>query len=191
MAYRCPAFEKETPVRMSLQSAVIGDANPRGSSRNRHWISRRWDQSRPIAFVIGINPNTATESYNDPMTGFLTKLLRCLEGEYRCSGYILANCCDYRHCKPKALERLAPSCSWENTETIRTMLEKCDFVVASWGTTPYGEKLEVARAKVSSLVRNSGKRAICFSPYKKPIYCSQTNANRGDGRWSETPVIWC
>jgi hypothetical protein len=68
---------------MTLQPGIVGDASPTGRQTYRHWLSRRWDSAAPLALVIGINPNTATESEDDPTTRFLIKLLRPLDGESR------------------------------------------------------------------------------------------------------------
>lgn len=175
-------------ITMKLPPGVIGDANPRGNSTHRHWLSRTWDAAGPIALVVGINPNTATESEDDGMTGFLTRLLRGLEGDYRCGGYVLVNCCDIRGREPKELGTCESPCSPEHMVAFREKLAACHFVVASWGTTNYGDVVSGNRKAIKVLVQESGKPVICFSPKGLPIYCSQTSANSKDGRWSKTPV---
>ncbi len=172
---------------MKLPPGVTGDANPRGSSQYRHWLSRTWGDG-PIALVIGINPNTATEDQDDGMTNFLTTLLCELDGEYKCGGYVLVNCCDHRHSKPVELRNVPAPCSPTNKQTVELMLSICDFVVASWGTTDYGQIVANARQEIAAIVKQSGKSTICFSPKGLPIYCSRTSANSPDGRWSRTPV---
>jgi len=57
-----------------MREQLIKDAHPKGSSAYRHWLSRTWS-SGPTALVIGINPNKATEAYEDGMTSFLRELL--------------------------------------------------------------------------------------------------------------------
>jgi hypothetical protein len=175
---------------MKLQSNVIGDANPVGLEEYRHWLSRVWAPRGLMALVVGINPNSATETDDDGMSSFLTRLLRSLDGEYASRGFILVNCCNIRHRDPKKLKDLDSPCSDSNINTIQAMLLKCDFVVASWGTTDYGPKVTKIRKQVEDLVRQSGKKAICFSPEGLPIYCSQKSANTKDGRWSKTPVAF-
>jgi hypothetical protein len=174
---------------MKMQVGIFGDAHPRGQSKYRHWLSRSWGDG-PTALVIGINPNTATESDDDGMTNFLTTLLRGLDGKYKCGGYLLVNCCDQRHPKPEQLKTLPAPCSPSNKGTVQRMIAKCAFIVASWGTTHYGECVAVARREIVALVQQSGKGVICFSPLGLPIYCSRTNCNSRDGRWSKTPVPW-
>lgn len=173
---------------MKLKQGVTGAAEPEGLQPYRHWLSRTWDPDLPVALVIGINPHKATESQDDGMTGFLTRLLRGLEGEYSCGGFILVNCFDYRDRTPHTLLEVEQPSSRKNTRTIGQMLKKCDFVIASWGTTAYGDIFDRRRKVMAKKVRASGKPVICFSPHGAPVYCSQTNANSGDGRWSPTPV---
>src|ERR1051325_10714002 len=120
---------------MRIPKGIVGDAHPRGMSEYRHWLSRTWDSSGKIALVVGINPNTATESDDDGMTGFLTRLLRTLDGDYKCGGYVLVNCCDIRGRDPKELKNCECPCSSMHMEVMRERLAICHFVVASWGTT--------------------------------------------------------
>lgn len=172
---------------MKLPTGVTGDAEPRGMSTYRHWLSRTWGEG-PVALVIGINPNTATDDDDDGMTNFLTSLLRGLEAPYCCGSYILVNCCDYRHNKPNQLQNVATPCSSNNLRTIQAQIARSAFIVASWGTTDYGKIVCDARNAVAEAVRLSGKPVICFSPKGLPIYCSRTSANSPDGRWSAVPV---
>jgi hypothetical protein len=175
---------------MTLPVGVKGRAYPEGLQLYRQWLSREWDPTLPVALVIGINPHKATEAQDDGMTGFLTRLLRGLDGEFLCGGYILVNCFDYRDRAPTSLLDVPEPSSAKNLPTIRRMVKKCDFIVASWGTTDYGMIFDKRRSGLARLVKASGKPAICFSPRGAPVYCSQTNANSGDGRWSRTPVRW-
>lgn len=175
---------------MKMSPGVVGKAEPGGHQPYRQWLSRTWEPDLPIALVIGMNPNNATENEDDGMTGFLVRLLRRLEGDYRCGGYVIVNCFDYRDRTPKGLLDISKPSSSRNMPTVIDQLKTCDFVVVSWGTTDYGEGFQERRNELANLVRNCGKRAICFSPGGAPVYCSQTNANAGDGRWSTTPVPW-
>ena len=175
---------------MKLASGVTGDAYPPGIETYRHWLLRVWDEDLPMALVIGINPNKATESSDDPMTNFLTRLLKSLAGDYRCGSYCLVNCFDYRDRQPKSLLNVPHPNSEFNDQVIANKLDECAFVVVSWGTTKYGTLFDKRREQLAQLVRNSGKPAICFSPTGAAIYCSQTNANRNDGGWTSTPVLW-
>jgi hypothetical protein len=63
----------------------------------------------PLALVVGINPSTATEEADDVMTGFLTELLRDLDGEYHCGGFMLVNCCDFRDSDPNGFKTEFPA----------------------------------------------------------------------------------
>jgi len=173
---------------MKLPLGVQGKAYPTGRQAYRHWLSRTWNSSEPVALIIGINPNTATESEDDSMTNFLIELLRGLDGEYKCGGYILVNCCDFRHRQPKELDNVVMPCSETNIHTVEAKLLACDFVVASWGTTKYGKAIEDGRVQMASLVEQSKKRVICFSPRGVPIYCGRRNRNSTDGRWSSKPI---
>lgn len=176
-------------AKLKLQPEIAKDAFPRGRAEYRHWLSRRWAQGGQTALVIGINPNEATDTDDDGMTRFLSRLLRNLDGEYACSGYILVNCCDIRGREPKHLKNCDAPSSASNLKTIAKMLHGCDFVVASWGTTDYGPVVEERRGVLADLLRKSGKRVVCFSTGGLPIYCSQTTKNTSPS-WSDAPIPW-
>jgi hypothetical protein len=173
-----------------LRDNIVGDAFPKGCLPYRHWLSREWSKSRATALVIGINPNRATEAEEDGMTRFLIELLSKLRGKFTCGRYVLVNCCDLREPKPTNLEDKKSPFSPRNLPTIRRMLARSDFVVASWGTTDYGLVVSKVRGRISALLRKSGKPVICFSPIGQPIYCSRTNMNGRGHRWSNKPVPW-
>ena len=142
---------------MPLPPGVTGDANPRGRAAFRHWLSRTWARSGQVALVIGINPNTATESDDDGMTRFLTRLLRGLEGEYACRGYVLVNCCDVRHRDPRELKDIESPCSEANVETIRRMLAACDFVVARGARRITGRRSRSVASRLRSWCARAGR----------------------------------
>ncbi len=172
------------------------DAFPPGDGERRSWLTRIWDSATPLALVVGINPSSASDTTDDDMTRFLIRHLRSLTGEYSCGGFALVNCCDLRDSKPSNLVDAHSPCSSENLTIVEEWLSKCDFVVASWGTTDYGRTVSVLRDSIAKLVKASDKSVICFSPLGRPIYCSETNKNsrprKGDNarRWSDVPVFW-
>src|SRR5687768_16350222 len=106
----------------ALKDGIIGNAFPPGRSKYRHWLSRTWDAGGPMALVVGINPNEATEDTDDGMTRFLTRLLRGLDGDYTSGGFVLLNCCDLRNPKPGALQKCPTPCSATNLATVRSKL---------------------------------------------------------------------
>jgi hypothetical protein len=132
-----------------MSPEVVGQAEPRGHQPYRQWLSRTWEPDLPIALVIGINPNNATEKEDDGMTGFLVRLLRGVEGEFQCGGYVLVNCFDYRDRKPKAILDIDTPSSSRNIPTIRDKLKTCDFVVVSIAAMPPRFELFVLPGRVS------------------------------------------
>jgi hypothetical protein len=172
-----------------IASEIAGDAYPRGYSEYRHWLSRTWDANGATALVIGINPSKATDTVDDPMTGFLVRLMSSLSGDFACGEYVLVNCCDLRSPNPDNLRTEDGACSPENLATIQRFLYECDFVVASWGTTDYGPVVADMRIKIVTLVRESGKKVICFSRKGAPIHCSRRNKNT-QVTWSDEPIFW-
>jgi hypothetical protein len=68
------------------------DALLSGDRKYRYWLTRIWDESKPMGCVIGVNPSKADEKEDDPTIrkdiGFLTRfgfggLLKLNVGAYR------------------------------------------------------------------------------------------------------------
>ena len=169
---------------------MIYDAFPRGYQPYRHWLSRIWNEELPLALLVAINPNKATDTIDDQMVTFVTRLLQGLDGKLPCGGFVVVNCCDIRDPDPKNLQAHAKPVSEYNLANIREKLNCCDFAIAAWGITNYGTIVNEMRKTVTEILMESGKPVYCFSPKGLPIYCNMRNVNAKDGRWSEVPVLF-
>jgi hypothetical protein len=117
-------------LRMDVDSGTGAVLSPDRVYRYALW--RVWDASKPIVLFVGFNPSTADEHVDDPT------IRRCIgfAKSWGYGGLVMANVYAYRATDPReviALERdvaVGPN----NDETLRTLAEDCDLVVAAWGT---------------------------------------------------------
>lgn len=97
--------------------------------RFRYLLKIDWDESLPIAAVVGLNPSTATERVNDPT---ITRLERWA----RRNGFgslAMLNAYAYRSTDPNGLWDVDDPVGPKNDEVISLWATKNSDVVAAWG----------------------------------------------------------
>ena len=96
----------------------------------RSLLTRVWDDTLPIMGWIQLNPSKADHKIDDPTLrrdiGFAVR-----EGF---GGVWLTNLYDFRATDPKDLEKAEKPISQHNDYYIKLMFEKCEKVVAGWGS---------------------------------------------------------
>lgn len=102
------------------------DFSPCGKYRYTLW--RIWDESKPKAMCIGLNPSTANAIKPDPTITNLIKMLRILGY----GGFYMTNLFAWISSKPEDL--LTCDDPLGNNENILDEVEKiCDDVIVCWG----------------------------------------------------------
>lgn len=106
-----------------------------GKYRYKLW--RIWDESKPLAMCIGLNPSKANATKNDQTISYLIKMLTKLGY----GGFYMMNCFPIISSKPSVLKDFwqATYSYTQNQDTInRSKLQevatKCETVVFAWGT---------------------------------------------------------
>jgi hypothetical protein len=100
------------------------------SCRNyRYALWRRWDNSKPLAMIIGLNPSTADEVSNDPT------LIRCINfaKSWGYGGVCMANLFAYRATKPKVMKLQTDPIGISNDKWLAKLASESDIVIAAWG----------------------------------------------------------
>lgn len=113
--------------------------SPCGKYRYKLW--RIWDESKPKAMCIGLNPSTANATKPDPTITNLIKMLKILGY----GGFYMMNCYPLISSKPDALNDFieTPFHDVEDLENARHLMETarlCKDVIFAWGTFPIVEK---------------------------------------------------
>ncbi|PWE48893.1 hypothetical protein DEM26_15720 [Thioclava sp. NG1] len=120
----------------------------------RYLLTRVWDDSKPRALFIMLNPSTATEVQNDPTVERCERRARALGfGAFR-----VTNIFAYRATDPKVMRAQEDPVGPENDASIRESLDWAsgpeDRIICAWGA--HGAHLQRGAA-VEDLLRASGR----------------------------------
>lgn len=126
----------------------------------RYMLSRVWDDSKPLAMCIGLNPSTADQD-NDDRT--IQNLIPLLTG-YGYGGYFMMNLFAIISPNPEDIRSCADPLK-DNDTWLNDMSSHCDDVIFCWGSFKQAEY----RAKK---VIPRFKKALCFGKTAKgnPIH---------------------
>lgn len=100
------------------------------SCRNyRYALWRTWDDTKPYAMIIGLNPSTADETQGDPT------LTRCINfaKSWGYGGVCMANLFAYRATIPNDMKAAKNPIGLENDVWLAQLSEDAGIVVAAWG----------------------------------------------------------
>jgi hypothetical protein len=120
----------------------------------RYRLLRLWDESKPIAMCIGLNPSTANEEKDDRTISFLTESL----GELGFGSFFMMNLYAFVASKPEIL-LAQPDKLGDNDKYIVETAKGCHQVIYCWGAWDF---ISVRAKHVIALAPN-GK---CFGKTK-------------------------
>ena len=98
-------------------------------NKYRYKLWRIWDESRPKAMCIGLNPSTASGANNDPTITHLSLMLKRLGF----GGLYMTNLYAFITPNPKDL-LVCPDPIGENDIILSNVRELCDEVIVCWGS---------------------------------------------------------
>ena len=95
----------------------------------RFALWRIWDESKPYALFIGLNPSTADETQDDPT------ITRCLNyaKSWGFGGLCMANLFAFRATKPSKLKAATDPIGKSNDWWLIELSQNAGIVVAAWG----------------------------------------------------------
>lgn len=111
----------------------------------RYLLWRRWDETKPMAAFVMLNPSTADEVDNDPTVERCQR--RAVAMGY--GGLWVANIFAFRSTDPAALYELDDPVGPGNDEAIVHVARHAGLVVCAWGK--HGNLIERGKAVVSLL----------------------------------------
>lgn len=122
--------------------------------RYRYLLTRVWDETRPRALFVMLNPSTATEVQNDPTVERCERRARTLGfGAFR-----VTNIFAWRATDPKEMQAQPDPVGPGNDQAIRDSLDWAsgpeDRIICAWGA--HGKHLDRGAA-VERLLRQSGR----------------------------------
>ena len=88
-----------------------------------------WDESKPYALFIGLNPSTADETNDDPT------LRRCIDfaKSWNYGGVCIVNLFAYCATRPEDMKKAADPVGPENDNWINQLASNAGVVIAAWG----------------------------------------------------------
>lgn len=107
-----------------IKDAIFSDCR-----KYRYTLRRIWDESKPYAMFICLNPSTADETKNDPT------VRRCINysRDWGYGGFVMMNLFAFRATDPKIMKACPKPIGPDNTYWIEKMAEKAGIIVAAWG----------------------------------------------------------
>jgi hypothetical protein len=95
----------------------------------RYALWRTWDEEKPYALFICLNPSTADETHDDPT------LLRCIEfaKSWGYGGICMGNLFAFRATLPKDLKKSPNPIGDDNDYWLGKLSKDAGVVIAGWG----------------------------------------------------------
>lgn len=95
----------------------------------RYALWRSWDEHKPYAMMIGLNPSTADEVEDDPT------LIRCINfaKSWGYGGVCMTNLFAYRATDPNDMKAAADPVGASNNRWLTRLAKEAGIVVAAWG----------------------------------------------------------
>lgn len=116
----------------------------------RYALWRIWDDEKPLAMCIGLNPSTANEENDDKTIQNLIHVLM----DYGYGGYYMMNLFALISSNPNDL-RACPDPVKDNDKWLHDISLKCDDVIFCWGS------FKQANYRVKKVIAQFPK-ALCF-----------------------------
>jgi len=114
-------------------------ANLSECRKYRYALWRTWDDSKPYAMFIGLNPSTANETEDDPT------IRRCINFSkgWGFGGLCMVNLFAFRATEPSDMKSSKDPIGSENDDWIKQLASNAGVIVAAWGN----EGLFMGRSK--------------------------------------------
>jgi hypothetical protein len=95
----------------------------------RFALWRTWDEEKPYAMIIGLNPSTADETENDPT------ITRCINfsKSWGYGGVCMVNLFAYRATNPSDMMASKDPVGADNDAWLSDLAKNAGIIVAAWG----------------------------------------------------------
>ena len=135
--------------KFSKSGAVFSDCR-----KYRYALWRMWNEHKPIAMIIGLNPSTAGHTRNDPT------ITRCISfaRSWGYGGVCVTNLFGFRATAPTELKAHHAPIGKENDAWVNEMAKGAAITVAAWGN--HGKFLN---------------RSLELLPFLEQLHCIKMN----------------
>lgn len=135
---------------------ILREATISEDQQYRYDLTRRWGQGGVVCFIM-LNPSVADAVRDD------NTITKCMEFSKRW-GYgaiVVVNQCALRSTDPKVLAVHPDPRGPLNDVAVRTNVATADLVVAAWGATKLGQRLDI-----QTLANATGQKIFCLGKTK-------------------------
>ena len=115
------------PIVYLENDAVISECG-----KYRYLLRRAWDQEKPRALLVMLNPSTADAALDDAT---IRSCVRLLSGQGYGSMEVV-NVYAYRATDPSELAKQPDPFGPRNAATVAAAVARCDVVICAWGAYP-------------------------------------------------------
>lgn len=112
-----------------FEPAINKGADISECSRYRFTLWRIWDQSKPLAMIIGLNPSTADAVEDDRTIGRCVTFMR-REGF---GGFYMMNLFAFRATEPKDMKAELEPVGFMNNQWLRHISQDSERIIFAWG----------------------------------------------------------
>jgi len=127
-------------------SNTIKNAEPRGQSEYRYWLTRTWDEDKPLVGFVGVNPSRANEQDDD------RTLTHCQSVAFKFGfgGVALVNLFAVRNKHTSIIEDHPDPVGSDNDEYLQRFVDEVDCAIAAWGEAEkdYPERVQQVQRTV-------------------------------------------
>ncbi len=138
---------------------VENDAVISECGRYRYLLRRTWDQTKPRALLVMLNPSTADAKLDDAT---IRSCVRLLSGHGYGSMEVV-NIYAFRATDPAELAKQEDPFGPSNEYAVQAAIHRCDVVICAWGAYPPARQ---HAASILNAVRAHRPATYCFGRTK-------------------------
>lgn len=116
--------------------------------RHRYALWRIWNDDKPLAMFIGLNPSTANEVKADPT---ITRVMR-FAYDWGCGGFYMMNLFTFVTAYPSELPVGPEAGMPENDAWLEKINLECERVVFAWGAFGQNKRLRFIRDRADQVI---------------------------------------
>jgi hypothetical protein len=133
----------------------------------RYSLWRVWDESKPLAMFIGLNPSQANAEKDDNTI----KRVRAIATNLGYGGIYMCNCFSYISTNPKFLQAETIEAMMKNAEVLKLVASRCKDVFFAWGNFKVVSKSGIDKKLLEAFPNAKALFINQNGSPKHPLFC--------------------